>query len=481
MRLFTRLFGGGRPPEPDALREQLFNAPSPAALSRLCRQHAELIRAHFDAWRKVPADIREQPALVQRYMNGLVAIGQTFAGDLADPSLMQLLLGPPGSNPIERWQQRLDEARKLKEALRYRDAASLLTDLLIDVRGLKGSAVDAYLPVTLGELGECHFQLGEAGKAIAPTEQALEMVRRAGDAEGISAYLGNLYEAHRYLEQPEPAARYAEQLAEHLEQNGQPDEARRYRNQARLVRAGEPRNRVVVEVAGRRLEVEEVLAGVEGSVRFYFERNKLTLRPAEALLQQGQRAGHQGRHDEALSLFRQAAVADPFAPEPHYEAAATLLYLDRAVEAIEEYQRTEELAPAWFHCRAEHWLAQQVVLGRYGQQTFLLLREVEDGGLAPAARLSLLARGLAHAPDLALLHQLQGKALRDSGKDAEAQHAYRRGLEHAAEPDIRTRLLVDLAGLLSPGEERRKLLDEAIATNGNLVSAATARILRTFE
>jgi tetratricopeptide (TPR) repeat protein len=481
MGLFTLLFGSRKPPEPDELRQQLFAANRPFGLLRLCRRYSDLIREHFPAWRIVPVPVRASPEQTQQYMDGMVAIAQTFEQSLRDPSLMQLLLGPTGTNPLERWQKRVEEARSLKEDLHYRDAVTLLTDQLIDARKLKGSGVDAYLPVTLGELGECYFQLGEADRALAPTEQALEIVRRTGDTEGILAYLGNLYEAHRYLEQAEPAARCAEQLAEHLQQQGQADEARRYRSQAARVRAGEPRNRVVIDLDGRRLEVEEVLGGIEGRVRFLFERNKLTLRPAEVLVGRGEEEGKQGRYEPALELFREAARADPFAPQPHHEAAVTLLHLDRAVEAVEEYERTEELAPAWFHCRSEGWLARQIVLGRYGQSTFLLLRAIEDGGLARRDRLSLLERGLVQTPDLALLHHLRGKVLGESRRSDEAITAYRRGLECAAEDDVHTRLLVDLAGLLGPGEERRRLLEEAVARDGNLVAAATARIMLAFE
>jgi tetratricopeptide (TPR) repeat protein len=484
MGLFTRLFGWvgwGKPPEPDDLRQQLLAAQGPAALRRLCRRHAKLIRQHFPGWRTVPEQVRANPDQAQHYMDGLVAVAQTFANSLGDPALMQLLLGPPGSNPMERWHKRLDEARQLMEDLRYRDAATLLTDLLIDVRGLKGSGVDAFMPATLGSLGECYFQQGEAMRAIAPTEQALEIVRRISDDEGIVAYLGNLYEEHRYLEQAEAAAGCADQLAEHHQRLGRADEARRYRGQVARVRAGEPRNRVVIDLDGRRLEVEEVLGGVEGRVRFVFERNKLTLRTADVYVASGQEEGKRGRYAQALELFREAARADPFAPHPHHEAAITLLHLDRAVEAVEEYERTEELAPGWFHCRSECWLARQIVLGQYGHDTFLLLRAGEDANLAPRARLSLLERGLAQTPELALLHHLRGKVLAESRRRNEAMVAYRHGLECAAEDDVHTRLLVDLAGLLEPGEERRRLLEEAVARNGNLVAVATARIMLAFE
>jgi tetratricopeptide (TPR) repeat protein len=482
MSFFSRLFGRSQPvPDPETLRQQLRAAQNDhRALERLCRTHRALIVQHFPSWQQVPVEIRDKQAELENYLQGLLAVAIVFEQRLGDPSLIQRLMGPPESNPIVRWQQSLQEARKLKEELRYAEAVEKLNDLLIDVRSLKGSAVDAYLPVTLGELGECYFQSGEGNKAIAPTEQALEHVRRVGDAEGIRAYLGNLYEMHRYLDQPQKAADYADQLADHLDRFNQPHEARRYRNQARLVRQGEPLNRVVLEMNGVRYEVDEVLHGIEGGVRFYFERNKLMLHSAEVLTQRGEKEASQGRFDEGLSLFREAARADPFAPNPHFQAAVTLMHLDRPSEAIDEYARTEELAPGWFHCRSEMWLAQQIVMGHCDIKLFLLLRIIEDAAdLTTAKRKQLIDQGLQQAPDLPFFHYQLGKLLRD--QPASAITAYRRGLTVADEPDIRTRLLVELAGLLDPGPERRALLEEALSLEGNLVAQATARLMLHFN
>lgn len=480
MSWFSRLFGPPvPPPSPEALRDQLFAARGHwGPFYSLCRRHRELIRQHFDGWRKLPVEIRDKPEQVQSYMDGLVAVAQVFAQHFGDPALMRMLIGPPGDNPILRWPGRLAEARKLKDELRYGDAAKLLTDLLIDVRGFKGSAVEDYLPVTLGELGECHFQSGDAARAVAPTRQALELVQRAGDADGVRAYLGNLYEMHRYLGQKDAAADYAEQLAAHLEPRD-PDEARRYRGQARLVRAGEPKNRVVLEINQKRYELDEVLEGIEGGVRFHFERDRMTLRPAEVLVERGRKLASQGKYEEALSLFRDAAKADPLSPQPPFEAAVTLMHLGRTDQAIDEYARTEELAPGWFHCRSEMWLAQQIVVGRYELPAFEVLRVIEDGGLATEAQRQLAEQALGKWPDLAPLHHLHGRSLR--AQPPLAVKAYRRGLACEEEPDIRTRLLAELGGILDPGEERRRLLEEAVALGGNLVAQATARIVLHFD
>jgi hypothetical protein len=74
----------------------------------------------------------------------------------------------------------------------------------------------------------------------------------------VVAYLGNLYEAHRYQGQAALAAADAGRLADALDQQGRADEARCCRRLAEIVRAGEPLNRVVAVVEGRRYELDEV-------------------------------------------------------------------------------------------------------------------------------------------------------------------------------------------------------------------------------
>jgi tetratricopeptide (TPR) repeat protein len=388
----------------------------------------------------------------------------------------------PHPDPVIRWQRQLEQVQQRMEDLHYAEAAELLTDLLIDIGRLQGSAVDAYLPVAFGSLGECYFQGGQADRAIKPTRQALEIVTRTGDFDGMAAYLGNLYEIHRYLGQSAPAADCAERLATLAEQQGRSDQAVRYRKQAHLVRAGEPLNRVVVEMAGQRYELAEVLEGGKvGSVRFHFERNRITLRPARVFLERGGKEASEGHFDEALDFFREAARADRFDPHSLYQGGLTLLYLQRYPEAIECYEGVEERAPGWFHCRSDLWLARQLMLGKVSDEVFRIWHAVEDGPFDPERKIQMAGRGLTLAPNLALLHHLLGKNARARGLIAQAETAYRRGLACAEEPDIQTRLLVELGVIVSSVEEKRRLLQQAIALQGNLVAAATATLVLAFE
>jgi len=66
---------------------------------------------------------------------------------------------------------------------------------------------------------------------------------------------------------------------------------------------------------------------------------------------------------------------------------------------------------------------------------------------------------------------------RAAGRQDEAEAAYREGLTGAAEPDVHTRLLVQLGNCVPAGPERDGLLREAVELRGNLVASATAMIL----
>jgi hypothetical protein len=63
------------------------------------------------------------------------------------------------------------------------------------------------------------------------------------------------------------------------------------------------------------------------------------------------------------------------------------------------------------------------------------------------------------------------------GQKREAEAAYRGGLAGTGEPDIRTRLLVQLGNCIQAGPERDGLLRAAVELRGNLVASATAMVL----
>jgi tetratricopeptide (TPR) repeat protein len=467
-------------PDGDRIRAALIDAASSGdhrLLAELCTAHRATIRRDFAAWTRVPAEVRADPASVQRYAGALITVADFFATQLEDPTLLDAVRGPQESNPVVAWQRALGQARELMGELCYSEARQVLSNALAEARGLEGSAVDSYLPVTYGMLGDCCFQLGDAATALDPTATALRLCEEQGDRAGILAYQGNLFEIHRYLGQAEAAAVAAERYADALMTTGQAGPAAARRRHARLVRAGEPLNRVVVMVDGDQYELDEV-PGVGGQrVEFVFKRNRITLAPARRRTTDGEQLGGQGRHAEAYASFQEAARLDPFDPHPRYLSGLALLHLRRYAEAVAEYEATERLAPGWFNCRADLWLAGELARGALDHELFRVVYQLEDAPMPPREKVGIAEAALRVAPRLAPLHLFHGRSLGALGAAAAAETAYRNGLVYATEPDIRSRLLVALGTASRSAPERAALLAEATATiGGNLIAAAMATI-----
>jgi tetratricopeptide (TPR) repeat protein len=469
-----------RPPSPEELREALFEAVTSGDQSRareLVAGSEAAIREQFPAWQKVPEPIRDDRAALQRYMAGLIGVAEHFKNERQDPSLLERLTGPPGSNPLTRWEKALRTAQEAMEAARYAEAEALLEEQRAAARGLSGSGVDRYLPITIGYLGQCRFHQGRAQEAIALFGEALAICERTGDLEGKIAYASNLHEAHRWLGQTAEAAAFADRLAERCDEAGNAPRAAWARRRARAVRAGEPLNRVVVEAGGRELELDEIgPAAPTERVRFHFVRNRIELGAVTALVDEASRRGGSGDDAGVLAVLRAAIEIDPSDPRPRYLSGLAQLGLRRYRDAIESYDATEHLAPGWYHCRADGALARGLDAGRVSHATFEAVRRIEDGGKPARERAALAEVALAAAPDLPVLHLLAANALRELGSTADAQKAARAGLAREPDPDVRTRLLVTLANASRPAE-RRPLLEEAIALDGNRIAAAMARVM----
>lgn len=486
MGLFDSLFGKGDAPitAPDRLRDELFaavRAGDARRLERLARTNQTAVLEHFRAWQRVPDAVRADSGAIQGYVHCMVTVAQVFAEKLGRPELMAALSGPAQSNPLTKWQTALRQARELMDACRYAEARALLTDALIDSRGMSGTGVDTYLPITRGYLAESHFQSGSADQAVPHLEQALALCEQSGDREGIAAYLGSLFEAHRFLGQGERAAGYADRMAAFLDAQGAARDSARWRTRARIVRVGEPLNRVVAVVNGATFEIDEVKPVGDVRVQFVFERNRVTLRPASVRTERGQELGSAGRHEEALAALREAAASDPFDPHCRYLEAFTLLHLGHFADATDAYRRVEELAPGWFHCRADLWVAEQLALGRLDERDFAALHLLEDGPAPPGEKVTMAELLLARRPGLPPAHLHLGKNLARAGREANARAALRAGLAADPDPDVRTRLLSELGTLTDADDERAGYYREAVALNGNLVAAASAALALRAE
>jgi len=473
-----------KPVPPDVLREQLFDLVARndlAGLEQLCRQHADAIAQHFPGWRTVPEPARGDARQFERYAQGLIAVAQLFAEKLGQPGLVALLQGEPGGNPLERWKTAMLAARDEMQRLDFDKAAQHLSRELAAVRGLSGDAARQMLVITLGTLGECHFQQGNGREAEAVTREALEACRAQGDQDGVRTYLRNLYEIHRYLGEGAKAAACAEELSRHLAAAGDAVQARRFEFLARLSREGEPLNRVVAEVKGQLYELDALPSNLDGNVRFQFARNRPTLAKVTALTSRGMNLASLGQFAEAREAFERAAALDPHDPAPRYQLGVALMDQERPADAATHFQAVETLAPGWFQCRADLWMSQQIAEKKLPYEAYIMVRALESRA-PPEQKVALIRQAVEQLPRLAPLYLELGKECTALGQAEDARAALDRGLACAEEPDIRTRLLVQRA-LLEPvrAPDRLRRLEEAVALDGNRVAAAMARVLLLNE
>jgi tetratricopeptide (TPR) repeat protein len=468
---------------PDELREALFEAArarDTARLRKLVDGQRDAITEHFPSWQKVPPALRDDPAQVNHYAGGLIGLAAYFA-EQGDPSLMARLQGPPEENPLLSWEQALRSAQELIAAGRHAQAEPLLREHVASGRALSGTGVDRYLPITIGLLGQCRFHQGDADEAVTLFDEALAICRRKKDVEGEIAYLSSLHETHRWLGHDKEAISLAGELAERCDGAGDRDRGRWARQRAARMQAGEPLVRIVAEINGKTLELDE-LPGTppKGSVQFRFERNRLSLGGVGALIEEGSRLGSAGDGERALAAFQAAAALDPWDPQPPYLAGLALMELGRYADAVKSYDTTEQLAPGWFQCRADRWMATELAAGRVSRAAFQAVRAIGDGDAPPDEKARLAAAAIATTPDLPVLYLLRAEALIKVGAKSAAEVVARAGLERNPDVDVRTRLLVTLSQT-TKSAERGALLDEAIALDGNRTAAAMARLMSRVD
>src|SRR5262249_39740582 len=119
------------------LRQLLFQAVAvkdDVALEALCRRHEAQILELFPSWRTVPEPLRDRPAEAQKFIESVVAVARVFQDRLGKPALMQSLIGDPKDNPLVRWQEDLEAARKEMDGFRYKQALERLQALLTRVQ-----------------------------------------------------------------------------------------------------------------------------------------------------------------------------------------------------------------------------------------------------------------------------------------------------------------------------------------------------------
>jgi tetratricopeptide (TPR) repeat protein len=381
-----------------------------------------------------------------------------------------------GSSPSP-WQESIQRADELMQSLDFEEALALLAPTAERLRDLSGGQAELMRGQAVGKMAVCHLESGRAQVSLPLFRQALGLCRSAGDEAGLIHLLSTLYEAHRYLGQGPEAAGVADEYAAALDRSGNWVRARRFKKVAEIARHGEPPVRVVLQLRGIFYELDEIPPVIDGDLHFIFFRDRMYLSRAAALLERGNALQKQGRLEEALVPLREASRVDPHAPGPLYDEAATLLLLRRPSEAVACYDKVEAMAPGWFHCRFDRWLAAEIAAGRIPYAAVAPLRTLEAWELGPAENVRLARRAVSDVPGLPAFHLYLGIYLAQLGQEGEARRVLAEGLRLAVEPDLRSRLLVQVAFLDTASSVRDRRLQEAMAPGGNLAAAAMAAVM----
>ncbi len=326
-------------------------------------------------------------------------------------------------------------------------------DFIERSKTLQGHAARQNEAILQGRLGELLFHSGQVRAAEEPFRAALNLCREIDDGEGQRVYLNNLLEVYRYLGNAPEAVRTAEELVGLMD--GQGVDSKSLRKRIELMRRGEPFCRVVCVRDGTELELDELSNVAEGRYEFQFRRDRLQLQKAATLVRQGNELASSGKLADALEKYQEAVEIDPHDPDPVYQSAVCLLEMGAYGKAREAFEEVERLAPGWFRCRSDRWLAASLEDGTVSDAEFRLLRVLEDGGLPPAQARQIAIQAVERYPSFAPLYLILGDLHRDGDDFALAVACYRKGLELVGEPDLESRLLSALAGLL-PKESRER-------------------------
>jgi tetratricopeptide (TPR) repeat protein len=469
---------GRKVKDPDELRAVLIDAaPDPPAFESLCTRHEAMLVEHAPGWSKVPESMRADPEAMNGYAQMLIMLAQDLA-ERGHPQLLETITGGGRKNPITEANSRLAEARERMAAMQFEEALESLGQVHGLLEGFQGPGRDQFIPFLEGFSAECLFQLGRADDAIAPMERARALCIEEGDAAGTMTYTRNLLELHRYRGDAPQAADAAERLAD-LFDPIDATEAERLRARAARIREGEPPCRVVAMFDGEELELDDLPPTFDGGAKLVFVRDRVSLARSTQEFERGRQLGSAGELAEAADAFRRAAELDGKSPGPCYELGFTLALMGRFEGAVEAYDRTEALAPGWFHCREGRYIAQLFAEGSLPTELFGVLVELQDGASEPADKLAMADAALGDHPDLSLLHLHRGIALSQLERSKEAADAFRRGLEATRRnAAIETRLFSRLAAVCDDATERNHALDAAIERDGDRVSAAMARLMR---
>jgi tetratricopeptide (TPR) repeat protein len=468
------------PLAPEELQARLVEAARSGrgTLRRFCRAYRDQIEANVETLRKAPPDFRANPAAVDRFVQSLAAAAQCLASEFQAPGLWNALTGTPADNPILRWQAYLDALPDRLRRLEHDALREELPPLIEETKRFEGTGSRKYEAFFNARLAEVCFHSGRASEAVVANRRALELCREQGEQQGVTAYLTNAVELGRYVGDAAAAIQAMDELHAELSRQGRAAEAAAAAKRLALLSRGEPPCRIVCRSGDQVVELDELKPKVNTHYAFEFVRNRQQVQLAVALTKQGSEKASAGQLADAIELFERASEVDPYDPDPCYQRGVALLDLGAYAAARESFEEVDRLAPGWFRCRTDAWLAGKLESGELPAEVHEILRALEDSGMPPKEVEAAARFAVERHPEFAPFWLILGDRLRDRRKEADAKHAYRQGLACAQEPDVESRLLTALAGILRADDhEQPVLIRRALGLRGSLVALAAARIL----
>lgn len=455
-------------PKPKDLRSLVFQAvsgPRPAAIA-FCRERQAEIWKEWPAWAQHLMSLQGRPAEAKGYTQSLQAVARIFYEDLGDPRLMRLFGDVPEDHGVAVLFQRHSYARSLIQELKLEQALGALLGVLEDAQG-EGPERFRLRAFVFGDLGQAHFFRGEFEDAEQFVKTAWKMCRAMRDLEGMENHQEGLFELLRYQDRREEARELALEQASFLQSLELSEPAAAWQRRAQTV-VGEPLLRVQAHFQDQCFELDQLPPRQDGSLKVAFQRNRVTLFPAQASTKLGRALAEKGQLAQAREQFEKAELADRHDPESRMLMGLVAMDEGDYAQAVAKWEECEKLAPGYFHVRSDLWFARQLAGGQLSAEHWQIWRELEDGCLEPLQKLEL-ARKLI----LAGGHYHRGNALHHLGRTSEARSAFETALAEVPEPHLKTRVLLALGGL----DGNRGILQQAVETNGCLVSAAMARWL----
>lgn len=445
----------------------------------LCVENEEDILRSFANWKRAPEDVQKDKDLMRKFAYSLMVIASYFQKQRNRNELMTMLTGIDDSEYSRKWQEQLGYCKMLmQQQLKFAEAIPILEQCQDLASGVSGAGVDRFLPLTLGFLGECYFQMSEMQKATDYVERALQCTQMQGDYEASVAYLSNLFEISRYIGLKEKAVEHAEAIANKAYDRGELVTASNWRHQARAVAAGEPLYRIVLRIGEEMFELDEIPKVHGEKVEFIFTRNRLELVLCSQKCFEGRELTSKGQYDEALEVFEAAKTLDKFSPQPFYMAGNLKLAGRRYDEAIVDLEKVEEMCPGFETSRADLWLAHELKEKKMDHDACSVAYESNNEELPLETRRKICTDMSTKYPHFGEAYWRLGKMLAEAEQTDEAMTQFKLGIEKAEEQDVRSRLFRDLAILCPDEADKRKYFGESIAqAKGNVLAQAMSRYM----